>query len=407
MMNKAKNKLIALAVLVVFVLLTLLVSVINGINFTMAAADADSLTLTLSQQKGSFGPDAGRPQGAGGYFGQDRRERMGPMGPDSPEMTASLRYFTYAFDKQGEGRLVALEMSAITESEAEEWARSLMKESTGWTRGTYRYRVYESEGMTFVTVIDQGRELLPSYRILTISPIGEAVSILLVFLFLLYAGKKLFAPLEDADRKQNQFISGMEKEFQVPLTVINADVELLERSGGANEQTNSIRRQVKHMSRLLKGLSSLAVFAGEPEFRSVVPLSDFLQGEIDLHRPELERRGLRIETAIEPGVEIAADPEDLKRIFAELLDNTVKYASAWIRFSLKRQGERLVLQVENDAELPNGSCDQVFDRFTKLSNADENSLGLGLSTVKDIVQRYNGRAKASVSNGVFTLCIAL
>ncbi len=311
-MNKAKNKLIRYAVIVVFILLTVLVGVINIINFTMAANDADTITLALANQNGSFegnmqggfgnmpqdmqdpfsnmpgnmqspenmqgpgqmgpesmNPDAmnqsfitsaqgndQRPQGGNYYFDgqQGRRGQMGPMGPSSPEMTESIRYFTYAFDKRGNAFKVAYQISAVSESDAAEWAKSLLSGSTGWTRGTYRYRVYTKDNLTFVTVIDQGRELLPSYRILIISVIGEIVSIAILYLFLLRAGKKLFEPLEAADRKQKQFIEGMEQEFQVPMTVINADVELLERKGGVSDQTSSIRRQVKTMSGLLDHL---------------------------------------------------------------------------------------------------------------------------------------------------------
>lgn len=408
-MNKAKNKLIVIAVLVVFVLLTLLITILNGVNFTMAANDADAVTQSLAQQKGSFGLNGRQPNGAGGFFEQGGPGQMGPMGPGSPEMGASVRYFTVAFDQNtGAAKTVALEISAITEEEAKEWAQSLRNETTGWTRGTYRYRVYETEGKTYVTVIDQGRELLSCYRILRISVIGEAASLLLMFLFLLYAGKRLFAPLEDADRKQRQFIDGMEKEFQVPLTVINADVELLERGGGgANEQTNSIRRQVKTMSRLLKGLDSLAVFPKEADFLSSVPLSEFLQGELDLHAEAFSRKGLFLETEIEPGITLQAAPEDIKRLVGELLDNAEKYAVSQAKFTLKREGERILLLCENDAALPDGSCDQVFDRFTTLSNAPEGSLGLGLAAIKELVQSYNGRLRAGVSGGVFTLRIAL
>ncbi len=407
-MKKAKNKLILFAVLSVFVLLTLLIAILNGVNFTMAANDADAITQSLAWQKGSFGPNDRRPNGAGGFFARGESGQIGPMGPGSPEMGASLRYFTFAFDgKTGNAETVALEISAITESEAEEWARSLLRESTGWTRGTYRYRVYEAEGKTFVTVIDQGRELLPSYRILIISVIGEALCLLLMFLFLLYAGKRLFAPLEDADRKQRQFIDGMEKEFQVPLTVVNADVELLERGGGANEQTNSIRRQVHTMSRLLKSLAGLGVLTGETDFSAPVPLSEFLQSEIDLHTEAFLRRGIHPETEIEPGITLRASPEGIKRLVEELLDNAEKYAVSRAKFTLRREKERILLLCENDAALPDGSCDQVFDRFTTLPNAAEGSLGLGLAMVKELVQSCNGRLRASVTCGVFTLRIAL
>ena len=104
---------------------------------------------------------------------------MGPMGPESPEMNASMRYFTYAFDSDGNAEQIAYQISAVTEEEAESWAESLADEKMGWTRGTYRYRVYEHKDKTYVTVIDQGRELLPSFRILSICVCGEVLVLIL------------------------------------------------------------------------------------------------------------------------------------------------------------------------------------------------------------------------------------
>ena len=161
------------------------------------------------------------------------------------------------------------------------------------------------------------------------------------------------------------------------------------------------------MSRLLHGLSSLAVFAKEPDFQTAVPLSEFLQGEIDLYRDTFTQRALRVETAIEPGITIQAAPEDLKRVVSELLDNAGRYALTWVKFTLRRENSRVLLLCENDAALPDGACEQIFDRFTTLSNAPEERIGLGLSALRELVQRYNGRVKAAVTEGVFTLRIAL
>ena len=62
-----------------------------------------------------------------------------------------------------------MQISAVTEEEALSWARSLRGENKrGWTRGVYRYRVYKTNHITYVTVIDQSRELLPCFRILLI-----------------------------------------------------------------------------------------------------------------------------------------------------------------------------------------------------------------------------------------------
>ena len=172
-MNKARKKFIIYAELAIFVLLTVLLSVINIINFSMASEDADFLTGMIAQNHGTLNK-GGKNEGVdiknGGIrFGENR---IGPMGPDSPEMNSSLRYFTYAFDNDGNSQKIEYRISAVSEEDAENWARSLINEKTGWSNMTYRFRVYKDNEKTYVTVIDQARELLPSFRILIISVIG-------------------------------------------------------------------------------------------------------------------------------------------------------------------------------------------------------------------------------------------
>ena len=400
-MNKARKRLLACSVLSVFVLLTVLLGIINAVSFTMAARDADILTQRLSEHRGVFGPETEQKRAPG---------PMGPMGPDSPEMRSSVRYFTFAFrDGEERGEAIVFSLSAVTPEEAEAWAGSLRNESTGWTRGTYRYRVYTQGDRTFVTVIDQGRELLPAFRILIISACGELLCLLLSFLFLLHAGKRLFAPLEEADRKQREFISGLEAQFKRPLTVVSADTELLERADGPSDHTRSIRRQVEKMSGLLRDLESLSVLPEETEGTSEVPLSELLASALDCRRGEFDARGVELRQEIEEGVTLTADPDAVGRLIREITDNALQYSLHHAAFALRREGERILLLAENDTDLPEGACDQVFDRFTVLENAKnkENGAGLGLAYVKEIVKAHKGRASAEVAGGIFTLRITI
>ena len=163
-MNKAKKKFVLYAVLAVFILLTLLLGIINAMVFTMAARDADEITEMLASGKGKFQED--EPPAPDGH------NPMGMIGPDSPELIATVRYFTVSFKQEGEKetvKLVSYNISAVSEEEAIEWARSLKNESTGWSRGVYRYRVFERGKKVYVTVIDHSRELLTAFRILVFS----------------------------------------------------------------------------------------------------------------------------------------------------------------------------------------------------------------------------------------------
>ena len=400
-MREARKKFLMSAMIALFVLLSEILAIINGVNYTMASADADVVTQMIAQNKGSFGPPRQET------VVQDDFRRFGPMGPDSPEIRESLRYFTAAFDSEGEARLVAYEITAVSEEEALEWAKSLASESTGWSRATYRYRVYEAEGVTYVTVIDQGRELLSSWRILRISIIGEISGLVIAFLVLLQVSRKLFRPLEEADRKQKKFMADAEKEFKVPLTVIRVNTELLEKEHGSSNETQSINRQVKKMTGLVGRLGNMAIFADEnkPE---AFNLSALIGQMADEAKPVFETAGLKLVTELESAVEAAGEEDTYRKIVKELLSNAEKFSCSEAKISLSREKDRIILRTINDTKLPDMDASHAFDRFVRLENAAEaEGAGLGLSYVREWVQTLSGRCNAKVENGLFHVRITL
>ncbi len=418
-MNKTRKSFLFYAMLSLFLLLTLLLGIINGINFTMAANDADQITEMLSNEQGMFqgggpggpgGEEGGSPQTSteeSGESGSYSMGRMGPMGTDSPEMRSSVRYFTFRFDDLGNGEKVAMQISAFSEEDAMALAKKLLCETTGWVKFTYRYRVYEQDGYTYVTVIDQGRELLPSYRILLISVIGEIAVLVISYFFLLSVGKRLFKPLEEADAKQKRFIADAESELKIPLTVIRTDTELIEREHGPSESTDSIHRQVGKMTSLVKRLGALAIFE-EPQ-KIPCDLSGILSAAVDQIEPALGEQSIALHSEIEDGITVNGDPDLLAKALGELTDNILKFALTRVSVTLKKEGERIRLSLSNDSDLSEeGNLEQVFDRFTMLSNAEgKGGSGLGLSYVKDIIKSMSGRVTASSQGGTFLLSVVL
>ena len=411
-MEKVRKKFVLYAELSVFILLTVLLSVINVINFAMVTEDADHMTEAISFSTGKFVKEEPAPENSENPDStetkKERMKKIGMMGPDSPEMKASLRFFTYAFDKDGKAELIAYRMSAFTQSDAVDLARSLMKEKTGWTNLTYRYRVYEKDKKIYVTVIDQGRELLPSYRILAISAIGELIVLLVSYLVLVKVGKSLFKQFEEADRKQKAFIANIEQDFKMPLTVISANTEVMERKNGSDEQTKAIDRQVRKMTELVKHLGALAIFEEKDMAVSDIKLSEFMQKFIESQKEKFDEKKIVLDSDIAPDISFEGDEQAIRKILSELSENALRYAVSKADFTLKKKGDRIIILQTNDTDLPNGSIDQIFDRFTTLDNAKgKNTVGLGLSYVKDIVKAHNGRVSAKVANGIFTLEIAL
>lgn len=399
-MNKVRKKFVIYASVALFVILAVLLSVINIIGFTMAAQDADRVTMMIASDNGKF---ADVPDENG-----SRIDRPAGMGPESPEIRSSVRYFTFRFGKNGEEETVAFNVSAFTEEEAKETARSLIKEKTGWIKTTYRYRTYRHDGYTYVTVIDYGRELLPAYRTLIISVIGAIICMIVSAVFLAFVGKKLFKPLEEADRKQKNFIKEAEKGFKVPLTVISADTEILERQNGSNEYTKSINRQVKKLTEITKELHALAIFDEKEMKRNVCDLSQILLSAADRRKKAFEEKGIAVTTSVEPGIMIDGDSAALNGMISEIVENALKFSLCKASFELKNENGIPRFTAENDTELKEGDTEQIFDRFTRLDNAEgKPGSGLGLSYVKDVVKAHNGRMSASVHDGMFTLRITL
>lgn len=449
-MNKAKKRFILLTELSVLLLLTFLLTVINVLNFTMAADEADMLTERIAQRHGTMDrsqlePKSMKPasqpeqapdkpsqavsttaSGAGsdtqtgdnsstntGNAAKGTRPfrldngRYGFLGPDSPEMASSLRYFTYSFDKEGTANVVDFQMSSVSEEEAAAWAESLLGGTTGWTNLTYRYRVYQDGKNTYVTVIDQDRELWPCYRTLLISLFGGAAFVIIVFVLAQISGKLMFKPVEEADRKQKLFIAKLENEFKMPLTIINADTETLERQSGTNEQTKSINKQVNRMTRLVKDLGFLSVFE-ETESHVKTNLSDLMTSMLENSRQMFSDKQQTLTYTIEPDITLNIKDETVKRLLRELIDNAQKFSLTKANFTLEKHHDRIKLVQTNDTTLPNGSCDQIFDRFTMLENAEgTEGAGLGLAHVKEIVKSYNGRLNANVKDGVITITLNL
>ena len=399
-MNKVKRKFIGFAMAAIFVLLTVLLGIINVIDFTLASQDADRVTQMLAEGRGMFGENRFPPDLA------QSDVMRGPMGPSSPEMPDSLRYFTFAFGADGSVQTVAFRLSALTEEDARQWAEGLLGESTGWTRLTYRYRIYQKDGATFVTVIDQGRELLSAYRILIISAVGEAIFLLISFGVLIVISGKLLDPIDKADHRQKRFIAEVEHNFKVPLTVLNAGTELIEREHGATEITRSMRSQLRKLTGLVGDLGRLALLNDDTETVAEIDLSALLRAVYEKQTQRLKALSYHFDAA--DGVSCQADAAQMTMALEELFENQVKFAKSSASCRLYAEGKRIFLIFSNDTSLPSGSYEQVFDRFSRLPNAEGlGGAGLGLAQVKNIVKHLNGRIEAYSENGIFTVRICL
>ena len=167
------------------------------------------------------------------------------------------------------------------------------------------------------------------------------------------------------------------------------------------------RRQLGKLNDLVDKLGTVGIFDGEDMKPEEIPVSEFLCAALDRKADEFASLGLTVTADVAPGVTLSADPEGIKRMIDEIIDNALEYSLTRASFRLNNENGAVLLETQNDTSLPDGPADQVFDHFTVLENAKEGSAGLGLSYVKETVKALNGRASARVADGVFTLRITI
>jgi len=130
-------------------------------------------------------------------------------------------------------------------------------------------------------------------------------------------------------------------------------------------------------------------------------------GEIaELLAPLAAQSGVRIEARIEAGIPpVAADREELNRLFTNLVSNAVKYnrKDGLVRISAAREGPYVRVSVgDTGIGITREGLDRLFSEFFREKRDETQNVtgtGLGLSIVKRIVDFYQGRIEVQSEPG--------
>ena len=406
MIEKLRKKFILTSFLSVFALLTVILVVINLVNFSLVTEDANKVLDRMMQQGGAFQENFA-PDG-------EMKGPRGPKGPDSPELGQTTRYFTVTFNEDGSIAGKRIAMNAVSEEQATQWAKSLLNKKSGWSKTYYRYRVWQDkDGKTAVTVIDQSRELLPSYRVLIASCVGEFLGLVVTLCVLIFVSKKVTEPVEQSDRKQKRFIQDASFELKNPIVAIDASRETLVARIGETEETRLISKEVGHLTKVVQGLDTLLLLeAPKSKVQRVETDLGAMLGELASPvSSQMQEQGKTLLLDLASDVKMLADPSEIERLFSICLKNGAEYAKSYLEVKLEKQDARVSLLFVNDVDgLEDGPMDSVFERFWRSPEVRQSGLdgaGLGLSVAREIVAGYGGRIRAEAKDGCFLIKIEL
>jgi len=208
--------------------------------------------------------------------------------------------------------------------------------------------------------------------------------------------------LEEAFKKERQFVADASHELRTPLAIIQAESSLaLEKARSQDEYQRSLElvsQEVNFMSEIVGKMLLLARSdsGSEPlDFEDIKlkPLLAELAQDLDLL---VQDKGLKLELGPMDELKVRGDRTKLKQLFLNILDNAVRYTpgGGTITASLTRRDSSAVASVtDTGIGIPAEHLPLIFDRFYRVDKARTSSdggTGLGLSIALSVAKMHGG-----------------
>lgn len=215
--------------------------------------------------------------------------------------------------------------------------------------------------------------------------------------------EKSHAKLETLNREKSGLMRMAAHDLRNPLAGILLGIELMRIDDPATrrqglDRLNLLVHQMMHMIRNLLDVEALE--AGTRRLHSEhIELVPALRESLATFEPVAQRKAIALHHAeAEPGLAIHADRAAFRQVCDNLVSNAVKYSPerSTIRIAAARAAAnrvRLSVRDEGPGIRPD-ELSRLFQRYTCLSarpTGGEPSTGLGLSIVKELVERMDGR----------------
>ena len=191
-------------------------------------------------------------------------------------------------------------------------------------------------------------------------------------------------------------LSGMAHELNNPLSTIQLSVQILMRKHDLPDPALARLRIVEQeCDRAARIIRELLVFARQkPPERRRVDLNAVIRAAVNLQAPELELRGIRIASDLQPLPPISGDAHQLQQVLLNVFSNAshaMKNRPDGVLTVRSRQsGGKVVLDVQDTGPgIPPEDLGRVFDPFFTTKGVGQGT-GLGLSLSIGIVEGHAG-----------------
>jgi signal transduction histidine kinase len=211
--------------------------------------------------------------------------------------------------------------------------------------------------------------------------------------------------MKEFEQLKSDMISLMSHELRTPLTSINGFSELLANDDKIPEESREflqiISNESQRMSRMIDTFLTVTQLerADKKEVTKIaLRLDEVVRETLAIMQPAAKKKRIRL---VEQGngqiPPVAADKSLITQVLTKLLDNAIRYSPerTTVTVSTMLEAEAVRVLVEDRGYgVPQESIDRIWEKFYRVARdgqeKDEESTGLGLAFVEEVVEQHGG-----------------
>ena len=212
--------------------------------------------------------------------------------------------------------------------------------------------------------------------------------------------------LERSEQMQQQWISDIAHEMRTPLSILLGEIEAMQDGVRKMDRDtlDSLRSEVLYLRKIVNDLHDLSMIeSGTLKFKkSPISLIEGLKGTLKLFQTRLNKRQMTVmdELDISRDYFVKGDPDRLKQVFSNILENTLRYPDVpgILKVWQDREEDNIIIYFEDSGPgVPEKSLELLFDRLYRVDpsrNRSRGGSGLGLAICKNIIEHHEGKITA-------------
>ena len=220
--------------------------------------------------------------------------------------------------------------------------------------------------------------------------------------------------LEKLNQLKSDYVSDVSHEFKNPLTVIRETISFIlnldSNKGIDNRQRKMLelgKSSTERLIRLINDLLDLSkIESGRIELKkTMIDVVSLLNETILSNQPLIRKKGLKLKKEFDKNIElISADADKITQVFINLLSNAIKYINKGdiITVAVSQTVKTIIIEFRDTGPgIPEDKINKIFDKFERITQANQDGTGLGLPIAKEIIELHGGtiRLESEIEKG--------